>query len=82
VEPEYPPLAVRAKVQGVVILEATVGEDGAVTDVKLLRSAHPLLDRAAEAAVRQWHYSPVVLNGTRVPFILTVTLSFFLQAPK
>jgi protein TonB len=82
IEPEYPPLAVRAKVQGVVILEATVAEDGAVTDVRLLRSAHPLLDRAAEAAVRQWRYSPVVLNGARVPFILTVTLSFFLQTPK
>jgi outer membrane biosynthesis protein TonB len=50
--------------------------------VRLPRSANPLLDRAAEAAVRQWRYSPVVLNGTRVPFILTVTLSFFLQAAK
>jgi protein TonB len=82
VEPEYPPLAVKAHIQGVVILEATVGEDGNVTDVKLLRSANPLLDREAAIAVKQWRYTPVVLNGTRVPFILTVTLSFSLEVTK
>jgi periplasmic protein TonB len=82
VEPEYPALAVNAHIQGVVILEATVGEDGDVMEVRLLRSANPLLDREAEKAVRQWRYSPVVLNGIPVPFILTVTLSFFLEAPK
>ena len=65
-----------------VILEATVGEDGAVQDVRLLRSLNPLLDREAERALREWRYSPLVLNGTRVPFVLTVTLSFFLEAPK
>jgi protein TonB len=82
IEPEYPPLAVKARTQGVVILEATVGEDGHVREVKLLRSANPLLDRAAEAALREWRYFPVVLNETPVPFILTVTLSFFLEGPK
>jgi protein TonB len=82
VEPEYPPLAVKAHIQGIVILEATVSEDGAVTEVRLLRSANPLLDREAEIALRQWRYSPLDLNGTHVPFVLTVTLSFFLEAPK
>jgi protein TonB len=82
VEPEYPLLAVNAQIQGVVILEATVGEDGDVLEVRLLRSANPLLDREAQKAVRQWRYSPVVLNGIPVPFILTVTLSFSLEAPK
>jgi protein TonB len=82
VEPEYPPLAVKAHIQGVVILEATVDEDGEVQEVRLLRSANPLLDREAEIALRQWRYSPLDLNGTRVPFVLTVTLSFFLQPPK
>jgi hypothetical protein len=38
--------------------------------------------REAEKAVQQWRYSPVVLNGIRVPFILTVTLPFSLEAPK
>jgi len=82
VEPEYPALAVKAHIQGIVILEATVGEDGAVREVKLLRSANPLIDREAELALRQWRYSPLVLNGIRVPFILTVTLSFSLQVGK
>ena len=82
VEPEYPPLAVKAHIQGVVILEATVGEEGEVQDVRLLRSVNPVIDREAERALRQWRYSPLVLNGIRVPFVLTVTLSFYLEAPK
>jgi protein TonB len=79
VEPEYPGLAVKAHIQGIVILEATVNENGDVTEIRILRSANPLLDRAAESAVKQWRYSPVVLNGTRVPFILTVTLGFSIE---
>jgi len=79
IEPEYPPLAVKAHIQGVVIMEAIVNEEGAVQNVRLLRSANPLLDREAEIALKQWRYSPLVLNGIRVPFILTVTLSFHLE---
>jgi len=75
VEPEYPLLAVRAQVQGVVILEALVGPHGRVEDVRVLRSI-PLLDDAAIAAVRQWRYSPLLLNGTPQRFVLTVTVSF------
>jgi protein TonB len=82
VDPEYPPLAVKARIQGIVILEATVGEDGEVKEVRLLRSANPLLDRAAEIALREWRYSPLDLNGYHVPFVLTVTLSFFLETGK
>ena len=78
VPPVYPPLAVRAKVQGVVILEATVGRDGRVEDVEVLRSV-PLLDRAAIDAVRQWVYDPLLLNGQAERFILTVTVSFGLS---
>jgi protein TonB len=75
VEAGYPEIAVRAHVEGTVILEAVVNENGEVQSVKVLRSI-PLLDNAAIAAVQQWRYSPVVLNGTRVPFILTVVMSF------
>ena len=78
VPPVYPPLAVKAKVQGVVILEATVGRDGRVEDVEVLRSV-PLLDRAAIDAVRQWVYDPLLLNGQAERFILTVTVSFGLS---
>lgn len=79
VEPDYPPLAVAAKVQGVVILEATVDEQGAVTDVRVLRSVHAIVDAEAVKAVKQWRYSPLTLNGHLAPFILTVTLSFSLR---
>jgi TonB family protein len=48
--------------------------------VKVLRSVNPILDREAERVVRQWRYSPVVLNEVPVPFVLTVTLSFSLEA--
>ena len=75
VAPVYPSLAARAKVEGVVILEATVGRDGRVEDVEVLRSV-PLLDRAAIDAVRQWVYNPLLLNGQAERFILTVTVSF------
>jgi protein TonB len=78
VEPEYPAIAVRARVQGVVILEAVVDEQGRVEDVRVLRSI-PLLDGAAIAAVQQWRYSPLLLNGQPARFVLTVTLSFSLS---
>ena len=79
VEPIYSALAVQAHVSGTVILEAIVGADGRVAEVKVLRSAHRLLDGAAIAAVRQWRYSPLVLNGIRESFVLTVVLSFQLR---
>jgi protein TonB len=77
VEPIYPDMAVLAKVTGVVILEATVGIDGAVTSVRVLQS-RGVLDKAAIDAVKQWHYSPLVLNDIPTSFVLTVTLNFAL----
>jgi protein TonB len=78
VDPIYPDIAAVAKVTGVVILEATVDADGAVESVKVLRSVK-LLDSAAIAAVKQWRYSPLVLNGVATPFVLTVTLTFSIK---
>jgi protein TonB len=75
VNPDYPQIAISAKKEGIVILEATVGTDGAVSHVRVLRS-EPLLDNAAIEAVKQWRYSPLQLNGRAHPFILTVTVSF------
>ena len=79
VEPTYPDIAVKANVQGVVILEAVIDEQGRVADVPVLRAVNPLRDREAIAAVRLWRYRPLQLNGIPVKFILTVTLSFRLQ---
>jgi protein TonB len=78
VNPEYPDIAKQARVQGVVILECTISPQGKVTDVKILRGI-PLLDQAAVGAVRQWVYTPTLLNGVPVPVIMTVTVNFKLS---
>ena len=78
VNPVYPPIALSARVKGIVILEALIGEDGRVRDVRVLRST-PLLDRAAEDAVKQWQFRPTSLNGQAVPVLMTVTVSFTLD---
>lgn len=78
VPPVYPAVAQSARVQGIVILEAVIGPSGRVTEVKVLRSV-PLLDEAAMEAVRQWEYTPTLLNGVPVPVIVTVTVNFTLQ---
>ena len=79
VAPEYPLLAVNAQIEGIVILEATVGATGTVRETRVLRS-HSVLDGAAIDAVRQWRYEPLLLNGKPMPFVLTVTVSFSLAA--
>jgi protein TonB len=78
VNPEYPDIAKQARVQGVVILECTISPQGKVTDVKVLRGI-PLLDQAAIDAVKQWVYTPTLLNGVPVPVIMTVTVNFKLS---
>jgi protein TonB len=78
VPPEYPEVALVAQLQGTVILEATVDTQGRVEAVRVLRSVG-LLDDAAVAAVRQWRYRPLTLNGLPTPFILTVTVAFELE---
>jgi protein TonB len=77
VNPVYPPIARSARVQGVVILELTVDTQGFVTDARVLRSI-PLLDQAALDAVRQWQYTPTLLNGIPVPVVMTATVQFTL----
>ena len=78
VKPVYPPIAQSARVSGVVIIEATIGADGRVKDAKVLRSI-PLLDQAALDAVKQWQFTPTLLNSVPVPVIMTVTVNFTLQ---
>jgi TonB family protein len=82
VEPIYPLLAQMSKIDGVVILEAIVGEDGHVRSVKVLRG-HPILGKAATDAVAQWQYEPLRLNSMPAAFELTVSLWFhFDDKPK
>lgn len=78
VAPVYPQIAQAARVQGIVILEATIGADGQVMNARVLRSV-PLLDQSAMDAVRQWQFTPTLLNGVPVPVVMTVTVSFVLK---
>jgi protein TonB len=76
--PVYPAIAQAARIQGIVIIEATIGADGHVLNARILRSV-PMLDEAALDAVREWQYTPTLLNGVPVPVIMTVTVSFTLS---
>ena len=78
VPPTYPDIARGVRVQGVVIIEAIIGADGKVEQARVLRS-QPLLDEAALSAVREWEYTPTLLNGRPTPVIMTVTVVFKLQ---
>jgi len=78
VAPTYPAIARLSQVQGVVIVEATIGPDGRVQDARILRS-NPLLDAAALDAVRKWEYTPTLLNGVPVAVVMTVTVNFKLR---
>jgi protein TonB len=79
VAPVYPQLAMKAGIEGVVIIEATIDPRGRVVNTMVLRGI-PVLDEAALEAVRQWVYTPTLLNGVPTPIIMTVTVRFRLQA--
>ena len=78
VAPVYPPLAQQARIQGTVVIEATIGPDGRVTDARILRPT-PILGTAAIDAVRKWRYEPTVLNGVAVPVMMTLNVNFSLD---
>jgi TonB family protein len=74
----YPPVARNAAVQGVVGLELTINEQGNVTNARVTRGVHPLLDASAVIAARQWKYAPTVVEGKPVPVTTNVTVTFSL----
>ncbi len=78
VQPVYPLQALPMRLAGTVILQATIGEKGKVDDVKIV-SGPPLLTAAAIDAVRQWRYTPFLLDGKPVKMQKQITISF--QAP-
>jgi protein TonB len=75
VEPVYPTLALQARLSAMLILEARVDTRGHVVAVSVLRG-HPVFDEAAIAALKEWRYQPLLLNGQPTGFILTVTMNF------
>ena len=78
VRPVYPQEALDVRVSGMVILEAVIDTQGNVRSARVLRSI-PLLDQAALDAVRQWRFTPTLLEGIAVPVLMTVTVNFTMQ---
>ena len=81
VKPQYTADAMRAKVQGNVLLECIVMPDGSVGQVKVVRSLDPIygLDQEAIKAARNWRFSPGMKDNQPVPVIITIELSFTLR---
>jgi len=77
VKPTYPPLAIKARVSGKVILEAITDIYGKVIVVRIV-TGNPLLNNAAKTAVGQWLYEPYIINGIPKPVKFTVTVNFSL----
>lgn len=79
VPPVYPDVARAGELQGDVLLQATVGTDGRISNVRVLRAVHPLLDEAARRAVLQYEYTPGRRNGIPEPATVRITVSFRLR---
>jgi protein TonB len=79
IAPPYPELARRAHIEGVVVLEAIIGVDGSVRDVRVLNGASPLLDPAALEAVRRWRYRAASVGTRPVAVYLQVVITFSLR---
>ena len=78
--PVYPAELQGASLEGVVPLDALIGRDGTVTSVRVLTAGiHPAFARAAEDAVRQWVFTPTLLNGVPVEVQMGVTIRFSLE---
>jgi TonB family protein len=75
VTPTYPRQALPLRIEGPVVLDATVSENGLLENVKVV-SGHALLAQAAIEAVRQWRYRPYLLNGKPVRMQTKITVNF------
>lgn len=78
VQPEYPPMARLARVQGTVVLSAIISKNGAIENLQLVRGP-ALLVRAAIDAVKQWRYRPYLLNDEPVEVETQITVNFTLS---
>jgi periplasmic protein TonB len=76
--PIYPPIAVAARVEGTVVLAATISAGGTIQNLRVV-SGHPMLQQAALDAVSNWRYRPFLLNGQPVEVETTINVIFTLN---
>jgi TonB family protein len=77
--PQYTEVARKARIQGVVIVEAIIDKSGSVVGVRVLRPLPMGLDAAAVEAVRQWKFQPATLEGQPVDVLYNLTVNFRLK---
>ena len=77
--PLYPPIAKQIGAQGPVVLHAVISREGLVESLRVVTSAHPLLNDAAIDAVRQWRFRPYLLNGVPVEVEAQITVDFIMS---
>jgi TonB family protein len=75
----YPPVAIRAGIEGKVIVKLLVGKDGLVRDAKIEVSTADILNEAALAAARESRFTPAVMNSGPVPVWMLMTFTFRLK---
>ena len=78
VPPVYPPAAKASHVSGVVILDAMIGKDGRLKDIRVLETPSPLLTSASKDAVAQWQYAPFIVDGQPQEVNTIINVSFSL----
>ena len=77
--PQYTEIARKARIQGVVIVQAIIDKEGNVTNVKVLKGLPMGLEEAAVDAIKQWKFKPATLNGRPVTVYFNLTVNFKLQ---
>jgi len=75
IQPRYPQNALSMRIQGPVLMEATINKEGSIANLKVV-NGDPVLARAATEAVRQWRYKPYYLNGEPVEIQTQITVNF------
>ena len=78
-QPLYTEIARKARIQGVVIVQAIIDKEGNVTNARVLKGLPMGLDQAAIEAIKKWKFSPATLNGKPVSVYYNLTVNFSLQ---
>lgn len=78
-QPQYTEIARKARIQGVVIVQAIVNKNGDVTNVKVLKGLPMGLEDEAVKAIKRWKFEPATLNGKPVDVYYNLTVNFRLQ---
>jgi TonB family protein len=82
VRPVYPEAMRQAKIQGRVVIQATIDSNGEVAEIEVLTADHPAFGEAAIEAIEQWRYKPATLDGNAVGVYFTIVVAFNLDGDK